>query len=169
MSKTTKYIIFFIAIIVFIGGMMLISDFLESAQTTSRTLKNSNEEANILEDKSGETETNSNKTTNNTENAIIEVTEKTFKKEVLQSDKKVLVDFYADWCGPCQIMHPILEEIAEENPDIKVVRVNIDYNYDLAMEYGAMSIPLFVTFEDGEEMDRMVGVVDKEYLIDMVK
>ena len=152
MSKKTKYIIFFIGIIAFIGGMILISNFLEDTAITSKKSKISKKDINEVQDSLDN---------------ILEVTEKTFEKEVLKSDKKVLVDFYADWCGPCQMMHPILEEIAEENPDIKVVQVNVDYNYDLSMEYGAMSIPMFIAFEDGKEIDSIVGAVDKEYLLEM--
>lgn len=178
MSKKIKYIIFFIGIIAFIGGMILISNFLEDTAVTSKKSKTSKKDINevqdsldnmdIFADKPGEIQTNPNK--NNVQEKldnILEVTEKTFEKEVLKSNKKVLVDFYADWCGPCQMMHPILEEIAEENPDIKVVQVNVDYNYDLSMEYGAMSIPMFIAFEDGKEIDSIVGAVDKEYLLEM--
>ena len=178
MSKKTKYIIFFISIIVFIGGMILISNFLESIQTTFRTSKT--EESNNLEENvsevqdtlTNESQISSSGTENTNEkniNSIIEVTSKTFKDEVLNSDRKVLVDFYADWCGPCNMIHPILEEIAEENPDIKVVQINIDNETNLSVEYGAMSIPLLVVFENGKEVDRNVGVVGKEYILDMLK
>ena len=147
MSKTVKYILFFALVIVFVGGMILISNFLNSAQTNSNEINSSEE------------------TTSN----IIEVTSETFEEEVLNSDKKVLVDFYADWCGPCHMLHPTIEEIVEENPEIKVVQVNIDNEYDLAVKYKAMSIPLLVVIEDGEEIDRSVGVVEKEYILDMLK
>ena len=153
MSKIAKYIVFFVGILVFIGGMILINNFLnESVKNVNKEkLSSSNDrmEENVVE--------------------IIEVTENNFEKEVLQSNKKVLVDFYADWCGPCKMMSPILEEIAKENNDIKIVKVNVDYNYDLSMEYGAMSIPLFIAFENGEELDRIVGAVNKAYLLEMFK
>lgn len=150
MSKKAKYIIFFIGIIVFIGGMILISDFLNEVpgMVDSATSSSINDEENI---------------------GIIKVSENDFEKEVLKSDKKVLVDFYADWCRPCQLMKPILEKIAKENSDIKVVQVNVDYNYDLSMEYGAMSIPLFVAFENGEEVDRIIGATGETNLLNMFK
>lgn len=147
MSKTLKDILFLIAIIAFVGGLICVNNFLNSNKTNSE-----NENKKTAESAS-----------------IIEVTSKTFEKEVLNSDKKVLVDFYADWCGPCHMLHPIIEEIAKENPDIKVVQVNVDNAEDLAIKYRAMSIPLLVVIEDGEEVDRVVGVVDKEYILDMLK
>ena len=83
---------------------------------------------------------------------------KDFEAEVLKADGKVLVDFNADWCGPCQMMKPILAEFAEKNTNVKVIGVNIDNNRELAMEYGVSGIPCLVVFEGGEEVTRGVGV-----------
>ena len=96
--------------------------------------------------------------------AVKEVNETNFSSEVLQSDIPVLVDFYADWCGPCRMLRPSLEEIAGERSDIKVAAVNVDENIDLAEEYNVASIPCVVLFKNGAEADRSVGLVPKEAL-----
>ena len=81
-----------------------------------------------------------------------------FEAEVLKAEGKVLVDFNADWCGPCQMMKPILAQFAKDNPDVKVVGVNVDDNGELAMKYGVAGIPCIVVFEEGKEVARSVGV-----------
>lgn len=89
-----------------------------------------------------------------------------FEKEVLNSEKPVLVDFYADWCGPCKMMGPIIEEIANElQGKAKVGKINVDENQDLAIQYEVMSIPTMVVFKNGKEAKRFVGVRDKEELL----
>ena len=100
---------------------------------------------------------------------VLKVTSQNFEKEVLQSEKPVLIDFYADWCGPCKMLAPIIEEIANENEDIKVVKVNIDEAQDLAVKYDVMSIPTTVVIKNGQEVDRTVGYVGKETILNMVK
>ena len=100
---------------------------------------------------------------------VLKVTSQNFEKEVLQSEKPVLIDFYADWCGPCKMLAPIIEEIANENEDIKVVKVNIDEAQDLAEKYDVMSIPTTVVIKNGQEVDRTVGYVGKETILNMVK
>lgn len=97
---------------------------------------------------------------------IIEGTSDNFESEVLKSDKPVLVDFNAAWCPPCQAMHPIVEEIAN---DYKVVTVDIDDQDTLAEEYEVSSIPCFVVFKDGAEVDRRVGMQPKKRLIKMLE
>ena len=97
---------------------------------------------------------------------IIEGTNDNFKKEVLKSDKPVLVDFNATWCPPCQAMHPIVEELAD---DYKVVAVDIDDQEELAEQYEVSGIPCFVVFKDGEEIDRRVGMQSKKRLIKMLE
>lgn len=97
---------------------------------------------------------------------IIEGTSDNFESEVLKSDKPVLVDFNATWCPPCQAMHPIVEEIAN---DYKVVTVDIDDQDMLAEEYEVSSIPCFVVFKDGAEVDRRVGMQPKKRLIKMLE
>ena len=89
-------------------------------------------------------------------------TEANFEAEVLQSDIPVFVDFYADWCGPCKMMSPVIDKLSEEYAGkIKVGKVNVDENSDLAMKYGIMSIPNMVFFKNGEVVDRVVGAIPK--------
>ena len=97
---------------------------------------------------------------------ITEIMAKDFQQEVINSEKTVLVDFYATWCGPCKMMSPILENIAEENTHVKVVKVDIDKNQDLAMQYNVMSIPTMIIFKNGEATKRFVGVTDKHNISD---
>ena len=96
---------------------------------------------------------------------IEKITNDNFKTEVLQSEMSVLVDFYADWCGPCKMLAPIVDEIAQENDDIKVAKVNVDENPNIALDYKVMSIPTLVVIKGGKEVSRSVGVVDKKEII----
>ena len=100
--------------------------------------------------------------------AVIKVTTDTFEKEVLEAECPVLVDFNADWCGPCKMLAPVIDELAEEHPEIKVVSVNIDDEEDLADEYDVFSIPCLVVFKDGEEADRSVGGRSKDEILEMI-
>lgn len=100
--------------------------------------------------------------------SIIEGTKDNFEKEVIKSDKPVLVDFNATWCPPCQALHPILEEMAEESDDYKIVSVDIDDEDALAEQYEVSSIPCLVVFKDGEEVDRKIGLQPKKRLIKML-
>ena len=93
---------------------------------------------------------------------VLNVTSENYESEVLKSEKTVLIDFYADWCGPCK-MSPVIDEIAEEMKEtVKVGKINVDENQDLAMEYGVMSIPTIVVLKNGEVQKTFVGVTDKE-------
>ena len=89
-----------------------------------------------------------------------------FQHEVLESKEPVLVDFYADWCGPCRMLGPVMEEIAKDH---KVFKVNTDDEEELAMEYGIMSIPCVIAFKDGKEINRSVGLVDKDTILNLIK
>ena len=93
---------------------------------------------------------------------VIEVNKDNFDTEVLKSEKKVLADFNADWCGPCQMLKPIIEEIADSNDDIKVVSINIDDEDELSEEYNISSIPCLVLFENGKEVKRNVGLISRD-------
>lgn len=89
-----------------------------------------------------------------------------FEEEVLNSKEPVLVDFYADWCGPCKMMAPVVEELANElHGKGKVGKINVDQNQDLAMKYNVMSIPTLIIFKEGKEVSRFVGVTDKKELL----
>ena len=101
--------------------------------------------------------------------AVITITAQNFEQEVLQSDKPVLVDFYADWCGPCKMMAPVIEEIAGEADDVKVGKLNIDNEMEIAQKYGVMSIPTLIVFRDGKEGKRDLGAKPKKAVLDMLK
>ena len=94
--------------------------------------------------------------------SVLTITEKNFDEEVLNSEKTVLIDFYADWCGPCKMQSPIVDKIAEERTDIKVGKINIDKNSNLAEKYGVMSIPTLLIMKNGEVAGQFVGVTPKE-------
>ena len=93
----------------------------------------------------------------------VDVTESTFEQEVAASDRKVLVDFWAEWCGPCHAVAPVLDRIADER-DLKLVRVNIDEEQELAQRFGVMSIPMMILFESGEPQAVAVGAMPKGML-----
>lgn len=96
-------------------------------------------------------------------------TKDNFQVEVLESDKPVLVDFWASWCGPCQMMGPVIAEIAEEHPEYKVCKVNVDEQQELGMQFNVMSIPFFAVFKEGKLTNSTVGAQSKESLIDLLK
>ena len=91
---------------------------------------------------------------------------KEFNEEVLTSKEKVLVDFYADWCGPCRMLGPILDEISKDHT---VYKVNVDNESDLAQNYGIMSIPCMIVFQDGKEVNRLVGLHSKADILELLK
>ena len=101
--------------------------------------------------------------------AIIDLTKENFQEEVTKSDKPVLVDLWAVWCGPCQMMAPILHELETEMPDVQIGKVNVDEQMDLARQFRVVSIPTLIIFKNGQEVQRMVGVTSKEELKDALK
>ncbi|MBQ6991685.1 MAG: thioredoxin [Clostridia bacterium] len=99
----------------------------------------------------------------------IKVTKENFEKEVVNSDKKVIVDFFATWCGPCQMLAPVLSEIAEEYKDkIKVCKINVDEEQELAEKFEVVSIPTLVIFENGQPVKKSIGYISKEELIKII-
>ena len=101
--------------------------------------------------------------------SAIHVNKNNFQEEVLSSDKPVLVDFWAPWCGPCRMVLPIIEEIAEENEDIKVAKINVDEEPELANQFGVMTIPTLYVFKNGEAVNHRSGAMPKEQILAMVR
>ena len=134
-----------VATVFFIIGMIILSIFLNNRNK----VEISNEEESGME--------------------VMNVTSTNFQDEVLNSDKTVLIDFYADWCGLCKMFSPVVEAVAKENEDIKVVKINVDKAQDLAIQYQVMSIPTTVVIKEGKEVNRAVGMVSKSDLLEMVK
>ncbi len=100
--------------------------------------------------------------------SVLTITQNNFEAEVLNSGKTVLVDFWASWCGPCRMMAPIVDEIAEEREDIVVGKINVDEEPELATAYGIMSIPTLIIFKNGEVAEQIVGVRPKQQILDIL-
>lgn len=101
--------------------------------------------------------------------SVITITKENFEEEVMRSEKPVLLDFWATWCGPCRMLSPTVDEIAEENKAVKVGKVNVDEQGELAAMYGVMSIPTLVVIKNGETAATSVGVRPKAAILDMLK
>ena len=97
--------------------------------------------------------------------SVLKFTDENFEDEVLKSDKTVIVDFYADWCGPCKMQSPIIDLIASENPGIKVGKINVDENPNTSVKYDIMSIPTILVIRGGQIAKEFVGLTDKEEII----
>ncbi len=97
------------------------------------------------------------------------ITKENFEGEVLKSQKTVLLDFWATWCGPCQMLSPVVDAFAEENPDISVCKVNVDEEPELAMAFGIESIPTLVVMKSGKAVNKSLGVIPKEKIAELVK
>lgn len=145
-----KKILTIILILVFALMLILANTFLNSQNNLTADQNTNNlEEENKME--------------------ILSVRKSNFEEEVLNSTKTVLVDFYADWCGPCKMLSPIIEQVAQENEDVKVVKVNIDNEQELAIKYDVMSIPTVVVIKNGQEAKRSIGLVSKSEILNLIK
>ena len=100
--------------------------------------------------------------------SAVNISNENFVSEVMESDKKVLLDFWAPWCGPCRMVVPIVEEIAGERPDIKVCKINVDENPDLASRFGIMSIPTLMVMENGKIVNKAMGALPKAAILNML-
>ena len=101
--------------------------------------------------------------------SVVKITKSNFESEVLKSDKKVLVDFYADWCGPCRMVGPVVEEIANEYPEYKICKINVDEQPELAATFQVMSIPSLFVMENGKVVNQTLGAKTKTQLLEMLK
>jgi len=97
--------------------------------------------------------------------SILHVNQESFEKIIHESSKPVLVDFWATWCGPCRMLAPVLEEVAEERQDVTVCKVDVDEERELALEYGISSIPTLLVFKKGEVVKKSIGVISKEEML----
>ena len=101
--------------------------------------------------------------------SVLTITNENFEQEILKSDKPVIVDFWAAWCGPCKMLSPVVDQLGEELEGVKVAKINIDEQMELAEKYNVSSIPCVVAFKNGEEVSRSVGLVPKQKLVDLLK
>ena len=101
--------------------------------------------------------------------SVIKINKDNFQSEVINSDKPVLLDFYADWCGPCRMVSPIVDEIAEERTDVKVGKINVDEENELAAKFGVYSIPTLLVIKNGKIVDQALGARPKEQILAMLE
>ena len=100
--------------------------------------------------------------------SVVTITKEYFQKEVVESEKRVLLDFWASWCGPCRMLSPVVDEIAEERADIKVGKVNVDEQQELAAAFNVMSIPTLIVLDKGQVVNQSVGVRPKKQILTML-
>ncbi len=100
--------------------------------------------------------------------SVIKINNENFESEVLNSEKPVLLDFWASWCGPCRALSPVIDEIAQERSDIKVVKAEVDENRELARKFRVMSVPTLLVIKNGETVSRSLGVQSKEKILSMI-
>lgn len=147
----TIVLVVILAILLFLCNRMLNTQEKNTENKTENTVDNSVLEEDVMSEK------------------ILVGTVDNFIEEVFQSDKTVLIDFYADWCGPCKKLSPIVSEIADERDDIKVVKVNVDQEQDVAIDFQVMSIPTLVVLKEGKVTNRAVGLIEKEEILELLK
>ena len=99
---------------------------------------------------------------------VIHINTDNFEEEVIKAEGKVLVDFFATWCGPCTMLAPVLEQVADSKPEVKIVKVDVDEEPELATRYKVMSIPTLMVFEKGEVVKKSLGVISKAELLDLI-
>lgn len=155
-------IILIIGIIAFATILILASNAMNNTEINNL---NKDVEINKTEKQNSNVNESLNAESSKENSKVVYVNESTFEAEVLNSDKIVLIDFYADWCGPCNMLAPTIDEISIERDDVKVVKVNVDESEKLAIEYDAILIPTLVVMEDGMEKNRIVGLVPKEEIL----
>ena len=169
-KKIIWFIIFALLVIAIFTASIYINkkgqEYIQNSQTENIETENMLNVENIAST-AEENTVNENEEVDNM--SVLEVTTQTFQQEVLNSEKTVLIDFYADWCGPCKMLSPVVEEVAQENTDIKVVKINVDNAQELAVKYQIMSIPTLVVVKGGNEVTRSVGVISKTEMLEMIK
>ncbi len=101
--------------------------------------------------------------------SVVSINNNNFEHEVLKSDRPVLLDFYADWCGPCKMVSPVVDQIAKEHPEYKIVKVNVDEQPELASKFNIMSIPALFVVNNGEIVNKSVGAKPKSKILEMLK
>lgn len=159
-------------LVLFIVLLILCNNILKQQQENSNKIiddTNNISEINELSEFNDLIQENNNLEENNMNENVLEVTSENFEKEVLESDKTVLIDFYAEWCGPCKMLSPIVESVASEEKSTKFVKMNVDNCEDIAIKYEVMSIPTLVVIKDGKEINRSVGLIDKTRIKELIK
>ena len=159
MKEKQKLILLIVMLIVVIGSAVILYE--RFSQNAIEAESNVTTEANV--------NNNIPENNENQKSDVLDIELSNFETEVIKSEKKVLIDFYADWCGPCQKLSPIVDKFAEEHSEIKVVRIDIDAQEDLADRYNIRSIPTLVVIENGEEINRVIGLVSEEKIIELCK
>lgn len=100
--------------------------------------------------------------------SVVNLTRNNFKTEVMQSDKTVLIDFWAEWCGPCRMMSPIVDEVADTVSDVKVCKVNVDESADLASMFGIESIPTLIVIKNSQTVNKSIGLISKDKVLELI-
>ena len=167
--KKLVYIIFLILFVILILGINLFLNNQQSTDTSLNIEEPSKNEITIIDTEPINQENNSNGESIEELSNVVEIDEEAFNEAILNNSRKALVDFYADWCGPCHVMSPILDEVAGEYTDIKFYRVNVDVEENLSYSNRIMYLPTLILFEDGEEIDRSIGQISKSELIDFIQ